>query len=129
VTRSRIRQAELDGPLRSPSCRRRKCSPPQSPTPSWAKRVGSPRGLTANPQTRGTPHEQASGIGQLTDRELELLHLIADGLSNAVIADRLVITEGTVKTHVSNILTKLNLADRTQAAALAWQQGLIDRTE
>ena len=72
-------------------------------------------------------HEQAAGIGQLTDRELEILHLIADGLSNATIAERLVISQGTVKTHVSSILNKLNLADRTQAAALAWQQGLVDR--
>jgi NarL family two-component system response regulator LiaR len=77
----------------------------------------------------GRPHEQASGISQLTDRELEVLRLIADGLSNAVISERLVITEGTVKTHVSKILAKLDLADRTQAAALAWQQGLVDRTE
>ena len=72
------------------------------------------------------PH-QASGIGQLTDRELEVLRLIADGLSNAAIAERLVIGGGTVKTHVSHILGKLGLADRTQAAAFAWQQGLIDR--
>jgi NarL family two-component system response regulator LiaR len=57
-----------------------------------------------------------------------VLRLIADGLGNAAISDRLVIGTGTVKTHVSNILGKLGLDDRTQAAALAWQQGLIDRT-
>jgi NarL family two-component system response regulator LiaR len=75
------------------------------------------------------PHEQASGLGQLTDRELEVLRLIADGLGNAAIAERLVISEGTVKTHVSSILGKLDLADRTQAAAFAWQQGLVDRAD
>ncbi len=75
------------------------------------------------------PYEQASGLGQLTNRELDVLRLIADGLSNAIIAERLVITEGTVKTHVSNILGKLHLGDRTQAAAIAWQQGIVDRTE
>jgi NarL family two-component system response regulator LiaR len=74
------------------------------------------------------PHEQNSGLGQLTKRELEVLTLIADGLGNVVIADRLFITEGTVKTHVSSILSKLGVADRTQAAALAWRQGVIDQS-
>ena len=72
-------------------------------------------------------HEQGAGIGQLTNRELEILRLIADGLNNNAIAHRLVISEGTVKTHVSSILSKLQLSDRTQAAVLAWQHGLIDR--
>jgi NarL family two-component system response regulator LiaR len=70
--------------------------------------------------------EPASGLGHLTNRELEVLQLIAAGLSNAVIAQRLVIGVGTVKTHVNNILSKLHLADRTQAAVLAWRHGVVE---
>ena len=60
----------------------------------------------------------------LTDREQEVLQLIADGMTNREIADRLVISEKTVKTHVSNILNKLQLDDRTQAAIYALRHGL-----
>ncbi|MBN1991982.1 MAG: response regulator transcription factor [Anaerolineae bacterium] len=60
----------------------------------------------------------------LTERELEVLRLIATGLSNREIAQMLTIAEKTVKTHVSNILSKLHLADRTQAAIYALQKGL-----
>jgi DNA-binding NarL/FixJ family response regulator len=60
----------------------------------------------------------------LTDREQEVLQLIADGMNNREIAARLVISEKTVKTHVSNILGKLNLDDRTQAAIYALRHGL-----
>jgi len=64
---------------------------------------------------------------QLTEREQEVLGLIAEGLSNAEIADKLVISEKTVKSHVSNILSKLHLADRTQAAVFAWREGIIKK--
>jgi NarL family two-component system response regulator LiaR len=69
-------------------------------------------------------HEQAP-LGDLTPRELEVLKCIAHGRSNAEIATDLVISEPTVKTHVSNILAKLHLADRTQAAIYALQQQLV----
>jgi NarL family two-component system response regulator LiaR len=63
---------------------------------------------------------------QLTDRERDVLGLIAHGLSNRQIADTLHITEGTVKGHVSNILSKLHLQDRTQAALYAVRRGLVN---
>jgi NarL family two-component system response regulator LiaR len=69
--------------------------------------------------------QQRSPLDWLTARELEVLTLIARGRSNAEIGAELVIGEGTVKTHVSNILTKLHLADRTQAAIYALQQHLV----
>lgn len=65
-----------------------------------------------------------SGSEDLTERELEVLRLIATGLSNREIAQALTIAEKTVKTHVSNILSKLHLAGRTQAAIYALQNGL-----
>lgn len=64
-------------------------------------------------------------LAELTERELEVLRLIATGLNNREIAQRLIISEKTVKTHVSNILTKLHLADRTQAAIYALKVGLV----
>jgi two-component system, NarL family, response regulator LiaR len=63
----------------------------------------------------------------LSERELEVLKLIADGLSNAEISRKLYISEKTTKSHVSNILGKLHLADRTQAAVYAWRQGVVRR--
>lgn len=61
----------------------------------------------------------------LSERENEVLLLVAQGLSNASIAARLVISERTVKSHVSSMLSKLDMTDRTQLAVYAWQQGLI----
>jgi DNA-binding NarL/FixJ family response regulator len=64
-------------------------------------------------------------ITELTEREMDVLKLIANGLSNSQIAEKLVISENTVKGHVSNILSKLHLLDRTQAAVYAWQKGIV----
>jgi NarL family two-component system response regulator LiaR len=90
---------------------------------------------TLHPQVAARVIQELQSIGNqdpnpytsLTDRETEVLKLIARGLSNSDIAEELVISENTVKGHVSNILSKLQLADRTQAAVYAWQKGIVKR--
>ena len=73
------------------------------------------------------PATQA-GVPDLTERELEVLSLVGQGLSNREIAARLVISEKTVKTHVSNLLSKLNLEDRTRLAIYAIKKGMVSET-
>jgi len=76
---------------------------------------------------RSLDPEETTPFTALTEREMEVLKLIARGYPNDKIADQLVISVGTVKGHVSNILSKLHLVDRTQAAAYAWQEGIVRR--
>jgi len=71
--------------------------------------------------------EELNPLTKLTTREIEVLKLIANGMNNSKIAEQLVISENTVKGHVSNILSKLHLVDRTQAAVYAWRQGIVSK--
>ena len=76
---------------------------------------------------RGENSGEQNLFTELTERELDVLKLIANGMTNSQIASKLVISENTVKGHVSNILSKLHLADRTQVAVYAWQKGIVQR--
>lgn len=76
-------------------------------------------------ELHGTRLDEANVFTLLTNRELEVLQLVAEGLSNAEMAAQLYITVKTVRSHVSNILSKLHLKDRTQAAVYAWREGVV----
>ena len=80
-------------------------------------------------QELSDPSSQGPSTEVLTEREIEVLRLVAQGLSNREISDRLTISEATVRTHVSNILSKLDLCSRTQAALYALRQGLASLHE
>ena len=90
--------------------------------PIIAKKVLQHFGGDAKPEQPGLPYEN------LTYRELEVLQLAADGLSNREIAARLVISEKTVKNHIGNIFSKLQVNDRTQAILYALRKGLVAMT-
>ncbi len=88
-------------------------------SPSITQRVISQFGRLPRPEP---PPE----LEELTSREMEVLRLIAQGLSNAEIGEKLFITETTVKTHVTHVLQKLGLRDRVQAVVLAYRSGLVE---
>ncbi len=78
-------------------------------------------------ELQGLRKDEVNPFTELSEREFDVLRLIAAGKSNAEIAETLVIGESTVKTHISNILKKLHLDDRTQAAVYAWKEGIVRR--
>ncbi|GIG24572.1 response regulator [Cellulomonas denverensis] len=91
-------------------------------TRSVISRAMGSAGVIAGPE----PCPGSAVVEQLTDREAEVLRLVARGLSNDEIAAELVLGRATVKTHVSNVLTKLGLRDRVQAVVFAYRKGLAD---
>jgi NarL family two-component system response regulator LiaR len=78
-------------------------------------------------ELHGRKKDENTLVVDLTKRETEILKVIARGMTNIEIAEKFVISKYTVKGHVSNILSKLHLADRTQAAVYAWQQGVVEK--
>jgi len=83
------------------------------------------RTLLAHFMKKPVAHERHTRTGSLTEREEEVLRHLASGLSNQEIADALFVSEATVKTHVSHILTKLDVRDRVQAVVAAYESGLV----
>ena len=92
---------------------------------SRATREDSQKKNVSTAPAADTPNANPFGLTELTGRELEVLRLIAKGATNREIAEALVISEGTVKNHISNILVRLNVRDRTQAAIYARDHSLI----
>lgn len=78
-------------------------------------------------ELQGIRKEDVNPFTELSEREFDVLRLVAAGKSNAEIAETLVLGESTIKTHISSILKKLHLDDRTQAAVYAWKQGIVRR--
>lgn len=95
--------------------------------PSITRKVLSEFSRLAGVTTKNKTVE-ADLVDPLTDREMEVLQALAEGLSNKEISQKLFITEGTVKNHVSNLIAKLNVRDRTQAIIRAQDSGLIKHT-
>ncbi|NMG19609.1 response regulator transcription factor [Brasilonema bromeliae] len=99
-------------------------NPPQPEVTQLDNKISLQISVDSSPDKESQPQDTIEPY-TLTERELEVLQLIVEGCSNAVIAERLYITVGTVKTHVRNILNKLCADDRTQAAVRALRSGLV----
>jgi DNA-binding NarL/FixJ family response regulator len=94
-------------------------------SPEVTRRVIAEMTAATGPDAPAVDPGAAAVLDRLTEREREVLELLGEGLSNAEIAARLVVGEATVKTHVSNCLSKLHLRDRVQAVVLAHRAGLV----
>jgi DNA-binding NarL/FixJ family response regulator len=94
---------------------------------AWLDPAVTSRVLTVYREAPASPPAGPAGLGLLTGRELEVLRLIGQGHTNAEIAAALVVGEGTVKTHINHVFTKLSLRDRAAAVIFAYDHGLVGR--